>query len=299
MSTSAHPDVATLGELVEGSLSTGAAVVLRGHLAVCAGCTADTASLRDALDRVADLLAGLPAPTMPAEVAARLDAVLAAAPPFGSTDAVTPELDRPVVPPPGPVPAGAVGPPSASVTTLPSGGRRRPRGTILAAAAASVLVLAGSGVFLSTVGGTSDQPATSAPQATLARGLVLASGTDYDEAALDAAVPGLLRGESAGPAAERASGPEPLSAPADAGAPGPLPALTRLEDPTALQDCLSELSGTATTTPLVLDYAAYQGAPALVVVLAGLSPDRVDVFVVGPGCAPRQADLLLYRSVPR
>ena len=76
-------------------------------------------------------------------------------------------------------------------------------------------------------------------------------------------------------------------------------ALTRLRDPAALQGCLTELSGTATTTALALDYAAYDGAPALIVVLAGLSANRVDVFVVGPGCAPQQADLVVYRSVPR
>ena len=66
-------------------------------------------------------------------------------------------------------------------------------------------------------------------------------------------------------------------------------------DPAALASCLSGLSDdTEPGVPLALDYAQYQGTPALVVVLPTSKAGKVDVFVVGARCAQADADLLFF-----
>jgi Putative zinc-finger len=70
---SAHPSVTELAEAAEGLLGEARSAELRHHLAGCPRCR-DTAA--DLL-AVSTTLAAIPAPVMPAEVAARLDRVLA------------------------------------------------------------------------------------------------------------------------------------------------------------------------------------------------------------------------------
>lgn len=83
--------------------------------------------------------------------------------------------------------------------------------------------------------------------------------------------------------------------------PVPLPVgpLSRLRDAAALDACVQELSGSPGVAPLAVDFAAYQGAPALVVLLPSSVPGRVDVFVVGPRCSAGDADLRLYVNAAR
>ncbi|MER7680200.1 zf-HC2 domain-containing protein [Streptomyces sp. NPDC096934] len=73
--TAGHPDVAEISDLTEGVLSPSRAAEVREHLDGCALC----AEVRDSLEEIRDLLGTLPAPTrMPDDVAARIDAALAA-----------------------------------------------------------------------------------------------------------------------------------------------------------------------------------------------------------------------------
>ena len=68
-------------------------------------------------------------------------------------------------------------------------------------------------------------------------------------------------------------------APAAAGADE---ALARLEDPQALRDCLGAIVTAHGGTASAVDYARFQGRPALIVILA--TGDRHRIVVAGPAC---------------
>lgn len=73
--TDEHPEVSEISDLTEGLLPPARATALRAHLAVCALCEDVLASLEE----IRSLLGTLPGPVpMPAEVAGRIDAALAA-----------------------------------------------------------------------------------------------------------------------------------------------------------------------------------------------------------------------------
>ncbi|MFD8419214.1 hypothetical protein [Streptomyces sp. NPDC059466] len=73
--TAGHPDVAEISDLTEGLLPLSRSADVRRHLDDCALC----ADVYDSLEEIRGLLGTLPAPTrMPDEVAARIDAALAA-----------------------------------------------------------------------------------------------------------------------------------------------------------------------------------------------------------------------------
>ncbi|NUH38940.1 hypothetical protein HUF15_19590 [Streptomyces samsunensis] len=73
--TDEHPEVAEISALTEGLLSPSRAVDVRTHLASCVLCT----DVWESLDEIRSLLGTLPGPVrMPAEIAGRIDAALAA-----------------------------------------------------------------------------------------------------------------------------------------------------------------------------------------------------------------------------
>lgn len=190
----------------------------------------------------------------------------------------------------------------------------------------------------SGVSATSSQAGAPAGGAGAGSGLldlpVSATGTDYrrDGRALALALPALLgaqervaasastrsrQGPTAGEAQSgdqsgaRPAAPAPVAGSAPAAASGPselaeqlsTPAvdpLARLRDPAELAGCLSALTGPDVEgVPLALDYASFEGAPALVVVLPSAQPDRVDVFTVGAGCRAGDDRTLLFTRLPR
>lgn len=145
------------------------------------------------------------------------------------------------------------------------------------------------------------------------------TGRDYAaDGSLAAALPDLLQGDAALDAAAAPLSAGPPSAPRESGAggddaegagggsdagsdagsavsddraAGTADPLDRLRDPAELASCLTALlpPDDPSAEPVALDYAAYAGVPALVVVLpAQDAPDKVDVFVVGAEC--RQGD---------
>lgn len=70
-----HPDVSEISDLTEGLLSPSRTAEIRRHLGDCALC----ADVRASLDEIRALLGTLPGPArMPADIAGRIDAALAA-----------------------------------------------------------------------------------------------------------------------------------------------------------------------------------------------------------------------------
>lgn len=284
-----HLDLDALADVVADQ----ATAAQRAHLTGCASCTSRLAELRAAEGRVMSVLSALPPPAVPEELADRLTAALAA------------QVPRP--------------PARTDVTALPTASPRRR--SWLPAAAAAVLVLSGAGLgyaLLQSSGSGSDSAGSPAAGPEV---VVAASGTDYaDPAAVIAALPGVLNagavttygsGEGGGAeggaqsrsldaATDPASGADEAAPPAAAmSAADPL---ERLRTPDGLAQCLVGLQATpdeAPIEPLAVDFATYEGAPALAVVLLDPDPTKLAVFVVGPQCAQADAQLLHFVRVTR
>ncbi|MGI8537022.1 MAG: hypothetical protein ACR2K2_11105 [Mycobacteriales bacterium] len=241
---------------------------LDAHLSTCASCADRLAELAVAEVSVAASLAALPAPAVPVGLTDRITAALAAEPPRARTD------------------ASRAGPPAHSPaapadTVTPLDGRGRARRPWLPAVAAGVILCSGAGLGYALLRDDDRRVSSTASDATggasegLGAGLVRNdSGLDYaDPASVAVGLPGVL----AGTATQR-------------GRAGTSDPLGRLRDPAALASCLAALliPQEPDVRPLALDYASYNGAPALAVLLPDPDPAKVSVFVVGPGCA--QAD---------
>lgn len=223
---------------------------------------------------VTPLLAALPRPGLPADVAARLDAVLAA------------EAARPRA-----VATGTVPMPRRT-------GRRA--GTLLAAlaGAAAVVVAASVGVGLQSggSGGTATDiaagggealrsPAAAPAEAGFDAPLrVLVSGTAYQAERLASQVSATL-GEGGRPTAVPTAGPADRSG-------------TLAESRARLSGCLEELTGRGAAEVTVIDLASYEGRPAAVVVVSEPpSPTSRTIWVVGRECGSGTAAFITVRRV--
>lgn len=215
------------------------------------------AALTSAQPLVQEALAGLGAPPVPDDLAARLDAALSTA------------ADRP-----------------ADVVSLDerrdkarSRGLRWQRAAAAVASVAAVAALCVGGVKLignsgtvnSSSSGVGSAAGVKAPSVPLMGSppMILSSGTDYTAAT----VTSVLR--ERGFAANGAQ-PQPdqaKSRPRD---------LSRLDSQADLQACLGLLTTVYNRAPTLVDYAKYQGQPALVVVLDGAAGTKI--VVVGAKC---------------
>ena len=250
------------------------------HLASCDACRAQLAELQVAMDSIGTALAALPVPPEPEGLQASIATAL--------------RQER-----------GAAGQggdviPLTTASSRSRLGSWRTLGTGLAAAAALVL-----GAVLVLRPHPARAPAvTSAAPAFRTNH----TGVDYAKngALLAAELPTLLTGASpkATPEADALTGAAPAApfranpAPTPRGAAGLRPApdpLAPLKTLPGLAACLASLSDPADKSlPLAIDYASFEGQPALVVVLPTHKPDNVDVFVVGAGCAQADAKVLFY-----
>ncbi|MEH1012642.1 hypothetical protein V6U90_05920 [Micromonospora sp. CPCC 206060] len=261
-------------------------------------------------------LGGLPAP-MPVEVTDRLSAVLATAGPPTAGPATDERVGsgptRPIgertlpvtgVPRPSRVPVQAAGGTARPTNPAPTGRPRR-RWSRLAGPVAVVTAVLGLGglglsqlvgsdfgatVADSSAGNARDQGPEAAgqpqpqvagrPRAMLAPAAAqpLTSGTDYTPQSLTASRPA-TNGPGAGPST--GTGPDSV----DGRIRYPV-GLARLADPTALQLCLDEIAGEhgrPAVTVTFVDYASFNGQPALVVRLTD-GPGERWVWVAGPEC---------------
>ncbi|BCJ71775.1 hypothetical protein CS0771_13190 [Catellatospora sp. IY07-71] len=240
--------------------------------------------LRGALALVsADLtvLSATPEP-MPADVAARFDALLAS-PEFAPVPPVAPRsgvgertLDR------------------SDRPARPSAARRpRRRWVMPTAVAAGVLALAGIVLPLGSLGMSAQEAGTMADApaaAPAAAGLVPAnaSGTDYRREQMHEGVRALA-------SAKDSSAPELLTTPDDATAmrnhlkaPAGLERLTG--SPAALAQCLDAVRTAVPGTVTSVDFAHFEGRPALVMMVDTATAGYW--FVAGPGCGVNGPDEL-------
>jgi hypothetical protein len=291
-----HLSLDELAELAEGLLARRRSRAAHEHLATCETCrdhaeaiSATTAALRE-----------VGPVTMPAEVVARLDRVLASA-----SDA----------------PAGETVVPDLSAVRQ----RRLPNVNWSYAAAAAVVVIAGVSIAVAATGGRhhpATEAATQLPRPLVAttapRSIVqLETGRTYQPSSLSQLVPGLLgtptdstaAGLGASGLAEPApsaagahgtAGPKryatnlPSEAPQNSATGGVVPApLRRYADsrPTLLA-CAALITDTHGAQPLAVDFARWSNptahvkpVPALVMVFADpQDSDKLDVYVVAPAC---------------
>jgi hypothetical protein len=76
----------------------------------------------------------------------------------------------------------------------------------------------------------------------------------------------------------------------------PVPAaLSALSAPAALRACLEAVAAAVGGTPVSAEFAAYNGVPALVVILTRTG--ATSVAAVGPACGPGHADVQAVRSI--
>lgn len=290
------------------------------HVGRCAGCAARLAELDEAQLPVATALAALPAPPLPDGLAARLSAALEAAGPLPASEPLDGPLRPTAVPPPDEdeeFDRAASGQPASRTVTPLQGSRRRPDGrsrrTWLPAAAVAVLALTAGGLALtalaggddsetaSTAGGGAGDVTAAQPESAAEEVVVNESGRDYAAGpqVFDELLPDVLAGRAR--AADEPAGEQERDLSADSGlATAGGGDLERLRDPAALEACLSALvPEDGSVQPLAVDYAAYAGQPALVVVLPTQDPASLDVFVVGAGCAPGNDSTLFFTRVDR
>lgn len=274
-----HPDIEQLAALTAGDLDASAATSVSAHVDECADCAADVTALRavsDDLGTVADL-------PMPLDVAAALDSAL--------------ETERLR---------------TGGASVLPLRRRRAPRLAGLAAAA-SLVALVSAAVLGGVFPGDDDPPSVTSADggraAALPENLHCQTARNYsrDATALREQVTTLLRtGCPQAEAADSAVG-APSTAPGVQGttsaAPGGTAAPFTSGSTTArsvrelagasLARCVTALADGAPLTPVVVDYALFDGREALVVVLPTNRASRLSVFVVSAGC-PDDRDYLRY-----
>ncbi|MFJ8663295.1 anti-sigma factor family protein [Streptomyces sp. NPDC093795] len=301
--TTQHPDVSEISDLTEGLLSPSRSAAVRRHLDDCPLC----ADVRASLEEIRGLLGTLPGPPrMPAEIAGRIDAALAAE---ALLDATTPESDAPVSRETSRTPSETVASPSRLPATGRPAGRpgaatgpgrtRKPRrriallATLGAAFGAAVL---GTSLFLSqTANLNAGRTAEDTTKADVAAGESL---SPFSGAPVEDRVHALLAEESVAKT-PRGIGPESMSAETGTTAP------ERNRD-SAVPACV--LAGTGRTDAVLgHERGEYQGTPAYLVVLPDPADStRIQAFVLDASCADRTtgsgspaADLLFSRTYPR
>ncbi|MEV7090398.1 hypothetical protein AB0O07_31730 [Streptomyces sp. NPDC093085] len=333
--TAQHPDVSEIADLAEGVLSPERTADLRKHLDGCVLC----ADVHDSLEEIRGLLGTLPGPPrMPADVAGRIDAALAAealldaTTPEGAAEAETPSAtadvsretvpattpspradapddvtdtvraDRPSVDRPGTErPADRpAGRPKAGSTGPGRGGRPRPRRR-RAAVLSAVLgtALVGLGVLLVPSFSASDTGDVTG-QAAPVTGHASEESRQFSGTPLQKRVDTLLAAGGGGATAgeTKAGRPRALESEQNTTSNSPLFQSAPSVPPCIERGIGSELSALAVEQGTYQDTAAY-----LVVVPVSGDSTRVQAYVVDASCvtdAPSAAGtVLLTHSYPR
>ncbi len=301
--TTQHPDVSEISDLTEGLLSPSRSAAVRRHVDSCPLC----ADVRTSLEEIRSLLGTLPGPPrMPAEIAGRIDAALAAE---ALLNATTPENDAPVsretsrapsetVPSPARTPGAErpAGRPGAATGPGRTGRPRRRRIALLSTfGAAFGAVVLGTSLYLSQTGPL--QAGDSAGD-TMKADAAKTALSPFSGSPVEDRVQALLADQST-LTTPRGVGPESMSAEASTTPP------QRNRD-TAVPACV--LAGTGRTdATLGQERGEYEGTSAYLVVLADPADStRVQAYVLDASCADRTtgsgspaAELLFSQTYPR
>ncbi|MFI6576927.1 anti-sigma factor family protein [Nocardiopsis sp. NPDC050513] len=273
-----HPDAEALAFLAEDLLEPDEERTVAAHIETCSLCAATL----DELTGVSEILASVPAPELPRDVADLLDQRIADAARERAGHGTAADASAETGPE---VPAGA------TVTSLAAARRRRAFGLpkLLVAAAAGVFVVGGGtavvNAVLSAGGGAGEvaaplEDSEAAPQegealpAYVPR--LVASGTVYTDDALpeQAAQTLDLAADDDGPDAEH----DPDSAD---GQSVPMDQAVTLE----VEQCSVRVEEAYETRVTLVDDAFYGGDAARAWVMFAPGNDQVDVYVVDPRCA--------------
>ncbi|MFD4275098.1 hypothetical protein R2B67_17855 [Streptomyces cyaneofuscatus] len=308
--TAQHPEVSEISDLTEGLLTPSRAGEIRDHLAECELC----AEVRDSLEEVRELLGALPDPEpMPEDIAARIDAALAAearpgSPADGTADdsratavsrdaAVSREgadvsretesadIGGPssVTPRTGSSPARPTGHPQGPTGPGRNRARRRRRAVFLGTACGAAII--GMSVFfLQNLSSSSDSSGASADRAVSASE---GGAHAYSQDTLETEVQDLLAGDVGAEdfTGQKRSPSEDEQAVPEAESPDTKASRSPLVAPAvAVPPCVQQATG-RTTPALAIDEGTYQGTDAFLVVLPHPSdPTRVQAYVVASSC---------------
>ncbi|MFF5975008.1 hypothetical protein ACFY7C_26225 [Streptomyces sp. NPDC012769] len=294
--TTQHPDVSEISDLTEGLLPPARSAAVRRHLDGCLLC----ADVRTSLEEIRGLLGTLPGPPrMPAEIAGRIDAALAAeallnatAPAPAAEPHVSRETSRSRTPAPTPTAARPAGRPAAA--TGP-GRSRRSRRRVAAVGAAFGAAALGLGLFFVQSGALNLGGADSA--ADRKSDVAAADAAQFDGAPVESTVQDLLRQNGTFKAPEDRSAP-PASLSAEGGGAGDKRTL-----PATLPECVKAGTG-RTDAVIAFQQGDYQGTAAYLVVLPDTTDSsRVQAYVLDASCASGAgngtAEVLTQESVPR
>jgi hypothetical protein len=320
-----HPDADVLADLAAEVLPAPQAEELEAHVRTCSQC----AGLLGEAERVRRVLRAADPGPIPADVAARLDAAVAAewarqapdaaewarqAPDAADTGEADPWPPRRVPDrPPGsgrPLsrPARSTQRTRRQVREEERDDARPGRSRRWLALAAGVIVVAGlGGLVAREVGGGPTSGAESAGSAGSAGGTaaapastpILATGTDYGPDTLDAQVKALLAKSrvvalTQPKAADQSAVPSGAS-PAPLRSAGAPAGGQSLRDPAALQGCLDAIDAEG-VRPVAVDLATYQGREAAILVLPGRD-GGYEVWAVARSCRPGADGTLHFAAV--
>lgn len=278
-----HPDTAELSDFAEGLLPSTRTADVRQHLAGCELC----ADVYAALDEIQGLLGSLPAPApMPDDVAARIDAALAAEPLPGVSGIahVSRETSAPTDRPTGHARPSSTGP---GRKDRRRGGRRRI--AVLGAVTAAAAIGLGSVIVSSLNGGSSSDDTAHEQQTALA--------DTFSEGHLEAKVTGLV---ADGSAQKESRTPRSFGMESETG--GETAENHVFKQPT-VPECIRRALG-RDDAAIATEQGVYKGKEALLVVLPDAANDtRVTAYIVESACVKQPAigkgKILLKHSYAR
>ncbi|MFE9459804.1 anti-sigma factor family protein [Streptomyces californicus] len=333
--TTQHPEVSEISDLTEGLLTPSRTAEVRQHLADCDLC----AEIHDSLEEVRGLLGAMPAPEpMPEDIAARIDAALAAeayAPtasaadesaaddhrfPTSAVEEPASAVEEPVVvsreTTTGASASNAASSPSSSLpaSNRPAGrssaatgpGRRpatrRRRRAVVLGTAFGAAVIGASVFFLQAVAPSGDSSKTASNGVSAAD-----SGADsYADGTLEARVQDLLAHDPGrdSPGVKKLPPEASTKSSSEALHPDADASRSPLRAPAVtVPPCVQQATG-RTTPALALDEGTYEGKNAYLVVLPHTSDSsRVQAYLVAATCVDTAPDsaghLLLTRAYDR